>query len=209
MATIENRGVNDPARSDGSGTARGPRRWRWSSEQYSRLVEQGFLEGRRVQLIEGEIIEMSPQKPPHANSVEKLDDALRVVFGRERDRVRIQLPLDLGRRSQPEPDAAVLLRAALDPDRHPVGAILVVEVADSSLTFERRRKSHVDARAAVPEYWIVNLIDRRLEVYRTPGPDPDRKGRSRYRDLTVIEADGQATPLVDPGAPIVVADLLS
>ena len=73
---------------------------------------------------------------------------------------------------------------------------------------DRGLKKRVYARAEVPVYWIVNLVDRRLEICRNPGPDPDRKGRYRYAEVTIVPADGFASPLARPNARVAVADLL-
>jgi Uma2 family endonuclease len=69
-------------------------------------------------------------------------------------------------------------------------------------------KGHRCALAGIVDYWIVNLVDRQLEVYRNPGPDPDRPGRYRYADVTIVPADGQITPLAKSDMQIAVADLL-
>ena len=92
--------------------------------------------------------------------------------------------------------------------RHPKTALLILEVADSSLRHDRSIKSHRYAWAGIAEYWIVNLVARQLEVYRNPGPDPDRPGRFRYSDLTVVPADGQIAPLASSDQFIKVAAVL-
>jgi Uma2 family endonuclease len=208
MATIPESEVRpvDPDHPDRAPTR--PRRWRWTTGQYARLIQLGILEGRRVQLIDGEIIEMAAHKPPHANAVEMLDDTLRAAFGPD-FRVRVQLPIELGRRSQPEPDGAVFIReVARAMSAHPREPVLIVEVSDSSLNYDRKVKGHVYAMAGVMEYWIVNLRDRQLEIYREPSPDPKRKGRYRYTHCTIVPAEGHASPLSRPEARIAVADLL-
>ena len=117
--------------------------------------------------------------------------------------------MNTGRRSLPEPDIAIVVGSIRDYVRtHPRTALLVVEVSDSTLSKDRVIKSHLYAQAALPEYWIVNLRDRQLEVGRNPGLDPSRKGRFTYLDRTVIPADGRVSPLARPDAIITVADLL-
>ncbi len=200
--------TGDPKAMHASASRRsGYRRWRWTVDQYQELIELGFLEGRRVELLDGEILEMAAHKPAHANAIEKLDDALRAAFGPEY-RVRMQLPLDVGRRSQPEPDGAVLFRRAEPGGDHPRDPVLVVEVSDTSLREDRTIKAHLYAGAGIADYWIVNLVNRRLEIHRNPGPDPAHKGRFRYADVTIVPADGHAAPLAKPEARIAVADLL-
>jgi Uma2 family endonuclease len=142
---------------------------KWSREEYDRLIEQGvFQEDERLELIEGEILAMTPQDARHAGSTnivyEALDDALVAGYC-----LRVQLPLALGEDSEPEPDVAVVAGSARDfLQAHPETAALVVEVADSSLLFDRRRKLPLYARSGIPEVWIVNVVEGRLEVHRKP-----------------------------------------
>jgi Uma2 family endonuclease len=123
--------------------------------------------------------------------------------------VRSQGGLDLGNRQQPIPDVAVVPGSPRDHARdHPTSALLVVEVSDTTIRYDRGFKAHLYARAGISDYWIVNLGDRQLEIHRNPGPDPDRASRFCYAEVTVIPADGQASPLARPEALIAVADLL-
>jgi Uma2 family endonuclease len=117
--------------------------------------------------------------------------------------------IDLGRRYQPRPDAAVLIGNTRDfAAKHPSTAVLVVEVADTSLRHDRVVKAHRYALAGIADYWIVNLIDRQVEVYRNPGPDPDRPGRHCYAEVSIVPVDGHVTPLAKTDMQIAVADLL-
>ena len=113
---------------------------RWTREEYDRLVAVGVLgEDERVQLVEGEIVEMSPQSAAHATALCLAEEVLRRTFG-EGFVVRVQLPLALGPDSEPEPDVAVVRGGPRDyRDRHPAGqdTILVVELADSTWRFDR------------------------------------------------------------------------
>jgi Uma2 family endonuclease len=194
----------DPARRI---VGRGPRRLRWTAKQYYRLAELGLFRNRRVELLEGDIIETGAGKPPHSIGVDLLGDALRSAFG-PGHRVRIQQPLDVGRRTQPEPDAAVVFGQARDFVDHPRNALLIVEVSDTTLRFDRRVKAHLYAQAGMQDYWIVNLADRQLEVHRNPGPEPTRKGRYHYASVTIVSATESVSPLAVPHALVAVADLL-
>ena len=188
-------------------TREGPKRMRWTSAEFYRLGELGFFHNRRVELIAGEVMVMTIN-PPHAIAVELLGDTLRAVFGAGY-RARMQQPLDLGRWYQPEPDAAIIAGSPRDyRDAHPTSALLVVEVSETTLRYDRRVKGHRYAHEGIADYWIVNLVDRQLEIYRGPGPDPSRRGRSAYADVTIVPATGTATPLAAPTAVIAVADLL-
>ncbi|MGQ0571252.1 MAG: Uma2 family endonuclease [Armatimonadota bacterium] len=174
----------------------------WTREEYERLVEVGaFRPEARVQLIEGEIVEMMPQRPAHATAMRRVSRALETAFPRGYD-VRPQLPLSLGELSEPEPDVAVVPGSAEDyRDTHPSSAVLVVEVADTTLEFDRARKLAMYAAARIPEYWIVNLVDRMLEVYREP------QG-SGYRTTRPYGPGDAVAPHKAPVAEIRVADLL-
>ena len=166
------------------------------------MVEAGIIGPEdRVELIEGEILTMSPQKSPHATGVQLAGDVLQEVFG-QGFVVRRQLPLALAADSEPEPDVAVVEGAPRDyRDAHPSTAILIVEVAEASLVYDRTVKKHLYAAAGIPEYWIVNLPDRVLEVYREPlGSD--------YRSRLVLRPDDAVSPRVRPEARILAADLL-
>jgi len=177
---------------------------RFSVVSYFGLLETGELtEHDRVELLEGVIVAMTPMNPPHAGSVTKVSRALLGAVG-ARASVRTQCPLILRPRSVPEPDVAVV--AGCDDDyfnAHPEVALLVVEVADSSLPQDRLTKSRIYAQAKIPEYWIVNLRDGVLEVMRDPDPVA-----ALYRDLRTLRSGNQIEIAALPGASIDVADLL-
>ncbi len=93
--------------------------------------------------------------------------------------------------------------------QHPTkAAALVVEISEATLRKDRTIKAHLYAQAGFPDYWIVNLVDRQLEVHRNPGPDPSRRGRFRYADVTIVPESGRMSPLAAPQSEIAVADLL-
>src|SRR5690349_5783719 len=138
----------------------------WTKSEYNAMVERGAFQGQRFYLFRGELIEMSPQYHPHAFAITELDDALRIVFGvRKGFKQRIQLPFDTPGDSMPEPDALVCTEAQNLRVPHPNEALLVVEVADSSLSKDREKALEY-AAAKVPEYWIIDVNNRRVEVYR-------------------------------------------
>ena len=176
---------------------------RWSRQEYDKMVEAGvFSPGDRSQLIEGEIIQMTPQNVRHAAGIRSVDKALLRVFQAGFD-VRVQLPLALDDHSEPEPDVAVVSGDWRDYlTSHPTTALLVVEVSDSSLEFDRTRKARIYARAGIAEYWIFNLLDQVIEVYRDPTPN-DGYGTTR----TVGRAEA-IRPVAAPSTAIRVADLL-
>jgi Uma2 family endonuclease len=179
----------------------------FSVADYQRMVDTGILASdERVELLEGVIVRMSPQNDPHAFAIEELNDSLvRQVAGRYR--VRPQLPLVLGKFSQPEPDLAIVPRKGRGGrgEGHPKAALLVVEVAgEDSLPKDRLTKGRIYAQAGIPEYWILDLKGRVLEVYRTP----DRR-TGVYRHKTVLAIGDVARPTAVAGVAVSVADLFA
>ena len=177
---------------------------RWTAEQYLALVDEGVLgPDDRVELLEGVIVSMAPHDVPHASGVCRVDDALHRALG-DRAVVRVQLSLVLGKRSVPEPDAAVVAGRIPDYDRaHPTTALLVVEVADSSLKQDRLTKRAIYAAAGIPEYWIVNLPDDCVEIRRDPEP-----AARRYASVTIARRGDTIELGVLPGVRVSVDDLL-
>jgi len=185
-----------------------PRTFRWTRDEFYRLADLGCFDQRRVELIEGEIIEMPvPKQPPHVTSVSLTEDVLRIVFGTG-FWIRTQSPLNLGAMSDAEPDISVVPGTPRDYTEHPTGALLVVEVSETTLAYDRGRKGSLYAAAGIQDYWIVNLVDRQLEVYRDPVPDPNESSGFRYNTRTVFLSGQSASPLAAPAASIAVADLL-
>ncbi len=205
MATVDREHGTEVRRAPNHGAR--ARRWRWNADEYRRLDELGFFEDHKVELINGELYELTT-KPPHTTSVSLTCKALATAFGAGYD-VREEKPLDLGRRYQPIPDAAVVVGTTRDyAAKHPTTAVLVVEASESSLRHDRVVKAHRYAMAGIADYWIVNLAERQLEIYRKPEPDADRPGRFRYAEVTIVPADGHAAPLARPEARIAVVGLL-
>lgn len=186
-----------------------PVRRRWSREEYYRLGEVGLLApDERVELIEGEIFQMAPQGPSHSTGARSAQEALRAAFGPGFD-VRPQMPLALGLASDPEPDLAVVRGSFRDyRTAHPTMAVLVVEVSDTTLAFDRREKASLYARAGIPDYWIVNVLEQVVEVHRDPRPDPTMPFEYGYAQITRHGAGDTLTPLAAPEATIPVAELL-
>jgi Uma2 family endonuclease len=181
---------------------------RWTKDEYHRLGELGFFQGQRVELIEGRLMVQSPQNPSHATALLQVAGLLQQHFVRGHH-VRPQLPLDLGAASEPEPDVAVVAGTiAQYRTAHPTSAVLIVEVSDTTLSYDRRRKGSLYARAGIADYWIVNLPRQRLEVYRGPVPDPRRPYGHRYSSRIDLAAPATVSPLALPQAVLPVADLL-
>jgi Uma2 family endonuclease len=182
---------------------------RWSRIEYDRLIECGFFQPEdRIELIGGELVVAEPKGTAHSTAVGLVDDALREVFG-PGWAVRGQDAIAPDDESEPEPDVAVVSGTRRDyRDAHPTRPVLVVEVAESSLRFDRERKGSLYARAGIADYWILNLVDRVLEVYRTPMSDPAAPFGWRYTSVEIWGPEALVTPLAAPGARLIVADLL-
>ncbi len=180
---------------------------RWTREQYDTLVRHGVLgEDDRVQLIEGEIVEMAPQGAPHMTAISLIAEALRGAFGHGYH-CRVQGPLVLSPESEPEPDVVVIRGGPRDfAHNHPTTADLVVEVADTTGDFDRNRKGPMYAAAGIPEYWVVDVSARLVDVYRDPYPRSDRP--AGYRSHQRLDSDAEIRSLVASDRSIPVRDLL-
>jgi Uma2 family endonuclease len=158
---------------------------RFSVEEYHRMIEAGILgENDRVELVDGWIVEMSPIGPSHATCVSLLASALQDLLPPGWI-VRVQSPITLPN-GEPEPDIAVVKGNVRDyRDHHPGGPdiAIVVEVADATLQFDRGQKRNQYAQAGIPEYWIVNLNDRCVEIYKNPA-------RNDYRAPEIVDSAG-------------------
>ena len=172
---------------------------RFTRDEYYRMADAGLFEGRRVELIEGEIIDMAPQNNPQAAAITLAAEALRAAFGPNHT-FRVQLPMNLGT-SEPEPDVAVVRGTPRQNLTHPTTALLVLEIAETTLLYDRTVKSKLYARAAVPDYWVLDLTSRRLEARRDPGP-------AGYASLQTFDAAATLSPLAARAAHVRVADLL-
>lgn len=188
---------------------RRPRPKLWTLAEYHRLIEAGVFDDQRVELIEGKIVQMPQQNSPHAVALGMADDAVRAAFG-PGHWFRNQLPLHVGGDSAPEPDIAVVPGKAADyaGQDHPAGALLVIDVSETTLGYDRGTKGSLYARAGVADYWVVNLKGRRLEVYRRPGPDPSRPFGFGYASAQVLLPGDAIAPLAAPLAQVKVTDLL-
>ncbi|MYH30978.1 MAG: Uma2 family endonuclease [Acidobacteria bacterium] len=176
--------------------------YRLSRIEYDRAVEAGAFEpDAKLELIDGDLNAMTPEGVGHTTGMDLVADCLRLVFG-SGFHVRIQHPLAVDDYSEPEPDVAVVKGTIRDyGEAHPTEAVLVVEVSHESLRYDRTVKQRLYARCGIPEYWILALPDRRLEVYRGPAGDS-------YQSVTIHAAGDKVAPLARPDVQIVVDDLL-
>ena len=177
---------------------------RYTAERYLQLVQAGVLgPNDRVELLEGVIVSMAPHNPPHAAAIRRVDAALREAIGK-RAVVSAQLPLSVGGYSVPKPDVAVLPGQPSDYDHaHPTSALLVVEVADTSLVQDRLTKAAIYPAAGIPEYWLVNLRDACVEVFRAP-----ETAARRYATTIAVPRGARLEIAALSGASVAVNDLL-
>lgn len=184
---------------------------KWTRDEYRRMTEIGLFEGKRVELIKGEIVErMAAMRGPHAVALEKVGDALSQAF-RGRFSIRNQTPILLPNDSEPEPDFTVARGTSDDYiQNHPTPAdiVLVIEVADSTLTTDRRFKSALYAEANLPEYWLLNVDERQLEVFRAPQVDAASPFGWSYATRLVVRETDSVAPLFAPQTSFSVAEML-
>jgi Uma2 family endonuclease len=164
-------------------------RYRFRVEEF----ERAFQGVPHVELLRGEVYQMSPIGPKHVHKVAQLDASLQETL-RGKVVVLVQSPLRLSEDSEPEPDLMVL-KPPLDRYREklptPEDVLLLVEVADTSLEFDREVKLPLYAEAGIPEVWLVNLKENLLEVYRDP-----RGGR--YREIRLLSPEEEVSPTLLP-----------
>jgi Uma2 family endonuclease len=182
-------------------------RYKFTRAMYDQMVDAGILEDQHVELIDGEIVQMSPINNPHVGACSILTRLMYKTFGTGAY-VRVQAPLAIGE-SEPQPDVAVVTGTERDYDYHPSTAKLVIEVAETSLRQDRGVKAQLYAAAKIADYWILNLRDGQLEVYRSPKRDRTQRFGYRYTEVRILKKSEFIVPLAAKGAAgIKVADML-
>jgi Uma2 family endonuclease len=164
------------------------------TDEYDRMTEVGLFDGRRIELLEGTLYEMPPMRTPHLIALVRLQQML-APLNAER-RLLVQIPLRVPDFDEPEPDLAVLREPLGRHKPSAADTLLVIEVSDTTLRFDRERKLPAYRRGGVPEVWIVNLADRQLEIHNDlgvhvsrPGDRPAPAVASVTVDLAVLFAD--------------------
>ena len=179
-------------------------RRRFTVAEYYQMAEVGILtDGDRVELIDGDIIEMTPIGDRHAGQVDRLTNLFADHF-RPYAHIRVQNPVHLDGYGEPEPDL-LLLRPRADSytSSHPTpeDVLLVVEVADTSAAYDREVKAPLYARFGLPEYWLDDIVQQALTVHRDPTPDG-------YRTVFMVHRGDRIAPVAFPDTPIAVTDIL-
>ncbi len=177
--------------------------YKFTTDEYYRLYETGVLDAKdRIELLNGELIIMHAIGYRHAQAVTNLTAYLG-EHARRRYKISPQNPVELERYSAPQPDLALVPWTRGNSKRHPTPAevFLIIEVADSSLEYDRAEKLRAYAATGIREFWILNLQDDVLEIYRQPeGP--------AYREHLTVPAEGTAAPLDFPDAVVALAEIL-
>ncbi len=168
--------------------------------QFHELHDRGFYGQRRLMLIDGIVLEKEVMNAPHINACDLMGAALRGAFGPGWI-VREDKPIFFGLYSDPHPDFQVLKGTVQDYPEVPTSASLIVEISDSSLSYDTREKLELYARAGIQEYWVLDLNRLRLLVYRDPvGKD--------YTSQQELDSTKSISPLAKPDSPILVENLL-
>ena len=185
-----------------------PKQFKWTKKEYHYLAELGLFEGKRTEFLEGEIIEMPTMNSPHATGLTLTQTILQSHF-MQGFVVRGQMPLDFGEDYEPVPDIAIISGNARDfLSSHPQTAELIVEVSDTTLSYDRNRKASLYAKHNIADYWILNLKNRTLEVYRAPIADENAYYGFAFSEKVTFKENDEVYSLVKPETKIKVADLL-
>ena len=182
---------------------------RWTRAEYDRLIELGvFQPDERLERLDGWLVLREPQGTRHSTGIRRVLSVLRRTLS-EAWQIDSQLPIALDELSEPEPDVSVVPGT---PDaylhEHPSNPLLIVEVAESSYRIDHEYKAGLCARAAVPEYWIVDLVHETVEVHREPEESAEARYAWRYRSVQALRPPAAIAPLLAPERPVAVASLL-
>jgi Uma2 family endonuclease len=183
-----------------------PRVKRWTKREFYALVEKGEFQRPRVSLFRGELYEMSAVGALHERALMGVSNWMYRNFD-PAFQVRIQMSMNVPGETINEPDAAVVTHEQLVPMPYPQCAELVVEVSDSSLDFDHEKAMEY-AAARVPEYWIVDVMTKKLEVFREPVADASTPLGFRYASHRILTDAETVSPLVRPEAAVAVKKLL-
>lgn len=167
-------------------TSLAPQRMKFTVDSYYKMAEHGLLGNRRVELINGDIIDTSPINSKHARCVDLITETL-ILHLSGKAIIRVQNPISISEKSEPEPDVLVVkYQDHRYGEDHPTAGdvLLVIEVADSSLIFDRSVKKNLYAQAGISEYWIINLLDEQIEIFQQP------QG-GEYQQVEIVQKSAQ------------------
>jgi Uma2 family endonuclease len=185
-----------------------PRRVLWTCDEFHDVSDTGVFEGRNVILVDGELLEMPAPNPPHNTALTLTDYPFKALFAVGYV-VRVQMALELGQATDPVPDLAVVRG---DPRTYastqPNTAELVIEVADSTLSYDIGDKANLYAAAGILDYWVIDLVHDQLIVFRDPRPNPGQPRGASYLRQTTLDRGDSIAPLAAPTASVGVNELL-
>jgi Uma2 family endonuclease len=184
-----------------------PPRVRWTRERYHQMGEMGWFQGKRVQLIGGEIFDVNPTGDRHWIAVNLVAETMRRVFATGFI-ISVQSSLRISAVSEPEPDVAVVQGDLRKMTEVPSTAELVIEVSDTTLRYDRSQKASLYASARIPEYWVVDLLPNQLIVHRRPQAMDDQPFGFGYASIEVLSRDVIVEPSAAPQNTITVSELL-
>lgn len=173
---------------------------KWTVEDYHRMIEAGILDNRQVELLNGEIVEMSPEGIPHADQGDVAERYLRQLLG-DSAWIRVGKPITLPNNSEPEPDLCICRNTRYSTHHpYPDDIFWLIEFSDSSLTKDLQIKTRIYAGAGIEEYWVVNLKAKQLTVFRQPFQEGYRSEQSLQQ--------GSIHPLAFPEVSVSISRLL-
>jgi Uma2 family endonuclease len=184
-----------------------PRPHRWTFDDYMRASDAGSFDSQRVELIEGEVIDMPAQKDPHAWTISRLVKVLLPIFP-DPYWVKIQATQRLSDISGPEPDVAVMSGPPSPPATEPPTPLLVIEVSETTLRYDRGDKASLYAKYGIADYWVVNVISRQVEVFRNPVRDSSKRYGWGYGSPVIFNPPDRIVPLCKPDVSLEVSSFL-
>ena len=177
---------------------------KWTVKEYQKLGEMGFFHPEeRVELLSGNIITISAKGTANTSATRRTANLLRDILGNQVD-VYYKSPIALDNNSEPEPDIAIVRIDPFDYATHhptPSEVYLIIEVADSSLTFDREIKAKAYARSGIADYWVLNVNDRQIHVFREPA-------ENGYQSELILGENGSISPLQFPTVNIAIGEML-
>ena len=188
--------------------AAGWRAPKWTCDDFYGMENLPSLQGQKSLLIDGVILVMPPPSELSSMSHILADALLRVVFPSNQFAVRSQLGLYFGINTDPVPDIAVVDGPPRAHTGRPMTALLVVEVADTSLAADTGWKASLYAAAGIADYWVIDVNDRRLHLFRDPRPDPAAKYGASFAQVRALLPADTVAPLAAPAHAVPVGDLL-
>lgn len=183
--------------------------YRWTIAEYRDLDKTGMFHDLKTMLLDGEIFVIAAPSPPHDVAMVLTETYHRRAFTGTNTYLRNQMGFDIGKWNDPSPDLTIVRGSIRDHATcTPTEAILIVEVAVTSLAMDTTTKAELYASAEVPEYWVIDVPGRELHLYRDPVANPDGMGADAYRTRRILKETDTLSPLASPAAVTKVSDLL-